>query len=93
MLPDVPTLHEQGYADYDVSAWLAVMVPRGTPQEAVDAMQKAFATVLATPAMRERMKTVGAEPAPGTAADLATFMDKEATQWAQVVNAIGLKPE
>ncbi|MBN8939013.1 MAG: tripartite tricarboxylate transporter substrate binding protein [Rhizobiales bacterium] len=93
MLPNVPTLAEQGYADYDVSAWLAVVAPRGTPQEAVDAMQKAFSTVLATPAMRERMKVVGADPIPGTAAELAAFMDKEAVQWAEVVRAIGLKPE
>lgn len=93
LLPGVPTLVEQGYPDYDVSAWLAVVAPRGTPQAAIDAMQKAFAAALATSAVRERMKVLGADPVPGTSAELAAFMAKEAAQWAEVVRAIGLKPE
>jgi tripartite-type tricarboxylate transporter receptor subunit TctC len=93
LLPNVPTVTEQGYPDYDVSAWLAIMVPRGTPQEAVDALQKAFATALATPALRKRLTEIGAEPAGGTAAELAAFMEKEAGVWSEVVRAINLKPE
>lgn len=93
LLPGVPTLVEQGYPDYDVSAWLALVAPRGTPLEAIDAMQKAFAAALATQSVRDRMKVLGADPVPGTPAELAAFMAKEATQWAEVVRAIGLKPE
>ncbi|MCZ0733027.1 Bug family tripartite tricarboxylate transporter substrate binding protein [Phreatobacter sp. AB_2022a] len=93
LLPGVPTLVEQGYPDYDVSAWLALVAPRGTPQEAIDAMQRAFAAALATQSVRDRMKVLGAEPVPGTPAELAAFMAKEAAQWAEVVRAIGLKPE
>ena len=93
LLPGVPTLAEQGYPDYDVSAWLALVAPRGTPQAAIDAMQKAFAAALATQSVRDRMKVLGADPVPGTSAELAAFMAKEAAQWAEVVRAIGLKPE
>ncbi len=93
LLPNVPTVAEQGYGDYDVSAWLGLMVPRGTPQDAIDALQKAYAAALARPAVRDRIVTIGAEPAGGTAAEFATFMDREATQWAEVVRAINLKPE
>lgn len=93
LLPGVPTLAEQGYPDYDVSAWLALVAPRGTPKEAIDAMQKAFAAALATQSVRDRMKVLGADPVPGTPAELAAFMAKEAAQWAEVVRAIGLKPE
>lgn len=93
LLPGVPTLAEQGYPDYDVSAWLALVAPRGTPQAAIDAMQKAFAAALATQSVRDRMKVLGADPVPGTPAELAAFMAKEAAQWAEVVRAIGLKPE
>jgi tripartite-type tricarboxylate transporter receptor subunit TctC len=93
LLPNVPTVAEQGYGDYDVSAWLGLMVPRGTPQDAIDALQKAYATALARPAVRERIIAIGAEPAAGTSAEFAAFMDREATQWAEVVRAINLKPE
>jgi tripartite-type tricarboxylate transporter receptor subunit TctC len=93
LLPNVPTVAEQGYPDYDVSAWLGLTVPRGTPQEAIDALQRAYAAALARPAVRERIVAIGAEPAGGTAAEFAAFMDKEATQWAEVVRAIDLKVE
>jgi tripartite-type tricarboxylate transporter receptor subunit TctC len=93
LLPNVPTVAEQGYGDYDVSAWLGLMVPRGTPQDAIDALQKAYAAALVRPAVRERMIAIGAEPAGGTSAEFATFMDKEAAQWAEVVRSINLKPE
>ena len=93
ILPDVPTVAEQGYPDYDVSAWMAIVAPKGTPGEAVDSMQKAFNTVLVRPAMRERLKAVGADVAGGSPADLASFMQREASQWAEVVKAINLKTE
>jgi tripartite-type tricarboxylate transporter receptor subunit TctC len=93
LLPNVPTVAEQGYGDYDVSAWLGLMVPRGTPRDAIDALQKAYAAALARPAVRERMIAIGAEPAGGSSAEFAGFMDREATQWAEVVRAINLRPE
>ncbi|QCK86146.1 tripartite tricarboxylate transporter substrate binding protein [Phreatobacter aquaticus] len=93
ILPDVPTVAEQGYADYDVSAWMAIVAPKSTPVEAVDAMQKAFNTVLARPEMRERLKAVGADVAGGSPADLARFMEREAGQWAEVVKAINLRTD
>ncbi len=93
ILPNVPTVAEQGYSNYDVSAWMAIVAPRGTPADAVEAMQKAFNVVLARPDMGERLKAVGADVAGGSPADLARFMEREAMQWAEVVKAINLKPE
>jgi tripartite-type tricarboxylate transporter receptor subunit TctC len=93
ILPDVPTISEQGYGDYDVSAWMGIVGPKGMPQAAVDAMQKAFNAALTRLDMRDKLKAVGADVAGGTAEDLRRFMDREAAQWAEVVKAINLKTE
>lgn len=92
-LPDIPTIQEQGYADYDVSAWVALLAPRGTTADAIASLGAAFDAALATPALRDRLKTVGADPAGGGPAETSAFMAREALIWAEVVRAVGLRPD
>lgn len=84
-LPEVPTVAEQGYAGYDVSAWVGLAGPRGMPDEVVAALNRAFAEALRNPALTAQLAGLGAVPAGGSAAEFAAFMQAEAALWARVV--------
>jgi tripartite-type tricarboxylate transporter receptor subunit TctC len=91
LLPDVPTVAEQGYPGYDLSAWVALAAPKGTPPAVVATLNSAVNAALARPEIAARLVEIGAEPAPGSAAELSAFMDRDAEIWAKVVKAAGIK--
>ena len=93
LLPDIPTVAEQGYADYDISAWVALVAPKGTPAEVVATLNRAANTALSDDNLRTQLAKVGAEPGGGTPEELASFMKKDAEIWARVVKAANVKPE
>lgn len=93
LLPDVPTVAEQGYPDYDLSAWIALMAPKGAPAPVVAKLNAAANEALQRPAVRDRLTRLGAEAAGGTPEDLAAFMRKDAGLWADVVVKAGVKAE
>lgn len=84
-MPDVPTVAEQGFPGYDVSAWVALAGPRGLPTPIIETLNHAFNEALRDEALRKRLGTLGAVPAGGTAAELASFMAADAALWAKVV--------
>lgn len=58
-LPQVPTMAESGYPDYEMVPWLALVGPRGLPPEARQALSNALADVLAQPAVRVELEKIG----------------------------------
>ncbi len=70
-LPDVPTLREAGFPDYEVSVWFCVAAPAGTPKDRISILNAALNKVLADPAVRERIASLGARPLGGPPQDLA----------------------
>ena len=85
MLPDVPTVAEQGYPDYDVAAWVALVAPKGTPARGGPEAQPGRARRAEAEDVVEQLATLGAEPAGGTPEALAAFMLTDAQKWAEVV--------
>jgi tripartite-type tricarboxylate transporter receptor subunit TctC len=81
----VPTFIEQGIADYDIAAWVALMVPKGTSPEIVAALGRAAQTALTSPAVKARLVTVGAEASYSTPAELTATMERDAKTFAEVV--------
>ena len=85
LLPDIPTAAEQGYADYDVFSWGALVVPKGTPPAIVEKLNAAANEAMKSKSVQDRLMALGAEPGGGSAADLDKFMKGEAAKWAEVV--------
>jgi len=94
-LPNVPTLKEAGIKteDVDLRFWYGVFGPKGMPDAVKAKLEKAFATVLASPSVRERLAKLDITPdfAPGPA--LRTKLDNEITNWTRFIDAHGIKPE
>ncbi|ABE43414.1 Bug family tripartite tricarboxylate transporter substrate binding protein [Polaromonas sp. JS666] len=62
LLPDVPTVAESGYPGFDMTAWLALVAPRGLPADVKARLDKALATTMASTDTQDKMKAAGFEP-------------------------------
>lgn len=89
-MADIPTFAEQGVANLNVSSWIGISVPAGSPAPAVQRLSEAFGKALQSPAVRERLATLGAEPA-GEASEKFTRMVRDDIQrWAKIIKSAGI---
>jgi tripartite-type tricarboxylate transporter receptor subunit TctC len=89
--PDLPTLPQSAGIDLgDVTVWLALVAPHGTPQPIIDKLAGEVAKVLSDPEVKARAEAVGLGPATSTPAELAAFIQHEAARWPEVVKKSGL---
>ena len=93
MLPDLPTIAEQGYPGYDVEVWLGMVVPTGTPQGAIDQLATWFTTAMKVPDVRERLITLGFYPAGQCGANFAKLIRARDEQYAKIMSEAGIKGE
>ncbi|MBU0589872.1 MAG: tripartite tricarboxylate transporter substrate binding protein [Gammaproteobacteria bacterium] len=91
MLPDVPTVAEQGYPGFETMNWYAYVVPAKTPKNVVDYLNKALVKVLSKPDVVEQLHKQGLAPSPSTTAELASYMQREYDTWGAVVKKVGIK--
>jgi tripartite-type tricarboxylate transporter receptor subunit TctC len=93
LLPNLPTLQEAGLAGYDIAAWMGVYAPANTPAEALRGMGAALTRALVDPSVVDRLSTLGFEPMPGDAAELARFNAAEINRWQALITAAEIKVE
>jgi tripartite-type tricarboxylate transporter receptor subunit TctC len=91
-LPDVPTIGET-VPGYEVSVWNGISVPKGTPPEVIDTLNRAVNAVLANPRLQARFADLGGAPMPMTPAEFGNLVVAETAKWAKVVKLSGAKPE
>ncbi|CAN7683831.1 tripartite tricarboxylate transporter substrate binding protein [Acidovorax sp. LjRoot66] len=87
--PDVPTLAEQGVADFDLVAWFMLYAPASMPAAQRDALRDATQAVLAQPEVREKLAAQGIESAAMNASEMATFGTTEVAKWGEAVKRSG----
>jgi tripartite-type tricarboxylate transporter receptor subunit TctC len=76
-----------------VTGWLGIGVPKGTPAEIVERLNREVNAVLADPAVKARMAEIGSEIFTGSPADFGKLVAEETDKWAKVVKFAGLKAE
>jgi tripartite-type tricarboxylate transporter receptor subunit TctC len=91
LLPDVPTIAEQGLPGFDVSAWFGVFTTAGTPRPVVNQLNVEIVRILNLPDVREKLMGIGMEPVTNSPDEFAVFVKSEIAKWAQVVKASGAK--
>jgi tripartite-type tricarboxylate transporter receptor subunit TctC len=92
-LPDTPTVAESGYPGYEVSAWYSILVPAGTPAEAIDRLNHELLRVVALPDVRERLISIGMVPETSTPQQLAANIRAEVARWGPIIKAAGIAQE
>jgi tripartite-type tricarboxylate transporter receptor subunit TctC len=87
LMPDVPTLQEQGIADVDVSQWYGIFAPAKTPKPVIEQLNKVLIEVLADKSVIKRLEDHGAEVSSMTTEQMRTYVAQEQVKWKKVVQA------
>ncbi len=90
-IPDVPTIGET-VPGYEVSIWYGIAVPKGTPPEIVETLNRAVNAGLADPKLQARLAELGGEPLPMAPAEFGNLVAVETERWAKVIRAANIKP-
>ena len=90
LLPDLPTVGDF-VPGYEASTWNGIGVPRATPVEIVDRLNRTINAGLADPKIKARFAELGSTILSGSAADFGKFIASETEKWAKVVKFAGLK--
>ena len=90
-LPDTPTVIESGIKDFEVVGFYGFLAPAGLPKDVTAKLSDAFRQVLATPDVRNRMVTQGADPAFLGSEDFAKILAAEMPRWADAVKKSGAR--
>jgi tripartite-type tricarboxylate transporter receptor subunit TctC len=93
LLPDVPTTVEAGYANSEYVFWVALLAPAGTPKAVIDRLNAEALRALASPEVKEKLTTLGAEPMPMSPAQFDEFLKAETARMAQVVKAAKIEAQ
>jgi tripartite-type tricarboxylate transporter receptor subunit TctC len=92
-LPDVPSIAEQGYPDFQVNTWTAIMVPAKTPEHVSVRLNKELMQILKLRELEERLSMEGGEVSPMTLQEAAAFFRSEVAVWKQRVKDANLPVE
>lgn len=92
-LPDVKTLEEQGIKGVDTINWYGMFVSAKTPPAVIEALNNAVRNTLNTPAVRDRMLLIGADPAASSPQELAALVKSDSEKWTRMIQAKNIKAE
>lgn len=93
LMPDLPTIAESGVPDYDLSGWIALFAPAGTPKPIVERLNVEVTKVLQLPEIRVRLLDLGAEPSPMPVVEFTAWVQQEVNKWTRLVREAGIQPE
>ncbi|MGA8627778.1 MAG: tripartite tricarboxylate transporter substrate binding protein [Pseudolabrys sp.] len=92
VLPDLPTVNEF-VPGYEASAWYGIGVPKDTPAEIIDKLNKAINATLNDPMSKARFAELGASLLPGSPPDFGKLVAEETEKWGKVVKFCGAKAD
>jgi tripartite-type tricarboxylate transporter receptor subunit TctC len=93
VLPDVPTMAENGVPDFIASSWTGIVAPPATPKPIIDKLNRATNAALALPATQAKLKPLEAQAMFGTPADYADFLARELPKWIAMAKLSGAGAE
>jgi tripartite-type tricarboxylate transporter receptor subunit TctC len=91
LLPDVPTVAEQGFPGFEAMVWFGVFAPAKTPQPIADYLNRELVAVIKGPKLAPLLESQGAQPVGNSQADFTATIQQEIVKWRKVVQASGAK--
>jgi tripartite-type tricarboxylate transporter receptor subunit TctC len=89
--PDLTTVAELGWPDYEASAWYGFVVPAGTPAAVVERLRTATQDALNSPLLKDRLGKEGASPIGNSPEEFRRMMSEEHARWGSLIQSAGLK--
>jgi tripartite-type tricarboxylate transporter receptor subunit TctC len=93
LYPDVPTIAETGYPGFEALSWSGLSAIKGTPQPILDKLEAAVSAAMKSPAIKQRMESVGFVVPEQGSKQYDAFVRNEITRWTKVIQTAGIKPE
>ena len=93
LMPDVPTVAEQGYPGFESISFLGMLAPAKTPRTIIDRLNREIVSLLKSPEVQKMVQFEGGEIFAGTPEDFAAFLKSELPKWAQVIKKAGITAE
>jgi tripartite-type tricarboxylate transporter receptor subunit TctC len=92
-LPDVPTVAEMGFKDFETSQWYGILAPAGTPRDIVKRLQEESLKALKSNSVTERFTADGAGGGGGPPEEFAAYIAKQQKIWSDIVKRASIKPD
>jgi len=92
-LPNLPTVAEAGFPNFEMSYWLGLMAPAGTPRAIIDRLAAESVAVLTTAEAREGLAKQGAEVVTSTPDELKRIVERDIKKWARLIQDAGITAE
>jgi len=92
-LPDVPTVAESGFKDFEATGWLGILVPNGVPPAIIARLNAEIGKVMQNPEVRKALIAQGVEARTSTPEEFGAMLKSETAKWHKIVEAAGIKPE
>ena len=93
LYPDLPTVSERGYPGFEARSWSGLSAPKGTPPPVIDKLETALSAALVSPAIRQRMRSVGFVVSPQGSKVYTQFVKVELDGWTHVIKTAAIQPE
>lgn len=93
LVPEIPTMIEEGLAGYECYSWAGLVVPAATPTPIVEKINAGVVAALRDPEVKARLAKVAAEAAPSTPDEFGAFLKSEIAKWAKVAKDAKMTPE
>lgn len=91
--PDVPTVAESGYADFDIDVWFGMLAPAGTPKEIVARLNAETNRILERADVKDKMASQSLEVIGGSSEAFGDMIRKEISRYSRIIQAAGIRPE
>jgi tripartite-type tricarboxylate transporter receptor subunit TctC len=91
--PNVPTMQEAGIADYDISPWIGLVAPAGTPQPIIDKLAAWHRQINSTEDAKKTLLQFGMDPLDGDGAAMAALLKRDIARWAEFVKIARIAPQ
>src|SRR5205085_231212 len=93
LLPDLPTMIESGFADFQSTSWTGLLAPHGTPADIAAKLNSAVNTALATAEMKSALEKLAGEGLGGGPHELTRVIEADLGKWGPIVKALNLQTE
>jgi tripartite-type tricarboxylate transporter receptor subunit TctC len=89
--PDIPTVAESGYPQFEINSYFGLAAPAGTPKEIIETLNQAVMRAVAQPEMREYLNNLGAITEQNSPEEFGAFLSAEGRRWGPVIKAADIK--
>nr|MDP2191049.1 tripartite tricarboxylate transporter substrate binding protein [Rhodoferax sp.] len=91
--PNVPTMIESGFPDFEATSWIGFLAPAGTPPNIIDRYNREIVKILTTSDVRDRLRDMEFEVVATSPAQFSAWIGTEISRWGKIIKATGAKAE